>query len=132
VPGALIPAARLALLAAVALPLGACNLAEPEVVVVNRVDEHVLLRNVGFNGCLWSGVLAFGEATAPGDCLPGTDRVHFEKLDVRTPCADDGAPMWFAYQTVSVKRVDYGDFRIFEITLDDLEQDFSVPGPYGH
>ena len=41
-------------------------------------------------------------------------------------------PTWFNYQTISTKHVDYGEFRIFEITLDDMEQDFSVPGPYGH
>ena len=41
-------------------------------------------------------------------------------------------PTWFNYQTISIYHVDYGQFRIFEITLDDMEQDFSVPGPYGH
>ena len=41
-------------------------------------------------------------------------------------------PAWFNYQTISTKHVDYGEFRIFTITLDDIEQDFSVPGPYGH
>ena len=25
-----------------------------------------------------------------------------------------------------------GDYPVFEITLDDWEQDFSIPGPYGH
>jgi hypothetical protein len=28
--------------------------------------------------------------------------------------------------------VDYGDFVIFTLTRDDMEQDFSVAGPYGH
>ena len=41
-------------------------------------------------------------------------------------------PTWFNYQTISTKHVDYGEFRIFTIILDDMEQDFSVPGPYGH
>ena len=41
-------------------------------------------------------------------------------------------PNWFNYQTISVKKVDYGGFQVFEITLGDMEQDFSVPGPYGH
>ena len=41
-------------------------------------------------------------------------------------------PTWFNYQTISTKHIDYGEFRIFTITLDDMEQDFSVPGPYGH
>ena len=50
--------------------------------------------------------------------------------------ADSGlvnpVPTWFNYQTISTKHIDYGEFRIFTITLDDMEQDFSVPGPYGH
>jgi hypothetical protein len=138
-----------------------CDLASPEVAVVNMTDEHILLRNVSFNGCRWNTVLAYQESTSPGRCLPGEDRVHVEKFDPKTYCreqVEDGTiddlcfcdeedrpgddpmdpglineePMWFNYQTVSVKRVDYGEFHVFEITLDDLEQDFSVPGPYGH
>ena len=41
-------------------------------------------------------------------------------------------PFWFNYQTHSVKHVGYGEFHRFVITLDDFEQDFSIPGPYGH
>ena len=105
-------------------------------------------------------VLAYGEATAVGRCLPGEDRVHFQKLDAAayggklaqadtadgaspgdagSPDADlpdagqgNQVPLWFNYQTISARRVDYGDFQIFEINLGDMEQDFSVPGPYGH
>ena len=135
-----------------------CDSAYPEVVVVNRTDEQILIKNASFSGCVWEGVLAYGDATAPGRCLPGKDRVHFQKMDAgayclaqaedRTiegicPCdtAEDAGvdtelideePRWFNYRTLSVKHVDYGDFRIYEITLDDIEQDFSVPGPYGH
>ncbi len=142
-----------------------CDEAYPEVVVVNRTDEHVLIKNASFNGCAWDGVLAFGEATSPGRCLPGEDRVHFQRYDAEAYCreqAEDGTiegvcpcegdasladagvdagvdtestdvePRWFNYQTLFVRRVHYGDFRVFEITLDDMEQDFSVPGPYGH
>jgi len=119
-----------------------CDLAYPEVVIVNRTSEGLLVRNPSFNGCVWNAVLACGQATTPDRCLPGADRVHFQKLDVAAyaVAADGGAasdgglapPTWFNYQTVSVKRVDYGDFRVFEITRGDMEQDFSVPGPYGH
>lgn len=139
--------------------LAGCDLAYPEVVVTNRTAETVQLRNVSFNGCSWEGVLAFGESTSPGRCLPGEDRVHFQKFDAADYCreqAEDGTidglcpceagtadaeimagltnaePMWFNYQTVSLESVDYGDFRRLEITLTGLEQDFSVPGPYGH
>ena len=94
--------------------------------------------------------------------VPGDDRVHFKRLNAETYCQDeaqdrtlpgvcpcDGGvapeldagdvdadvntqPMWFNYQTVSSKHVGYGGFYLFEITLDDMEQDFSIPGPYGH
>jgi len=123
-------------------------MAHPEVVVVNKTAEYMQLRNISFSGCLWDTVLAYGESTAVGECLPGEDRVHFERLNAKAYCdrqaeqdadreEDDGdqetaEPFWFCYQTVTVKEVDYGDFRVFEITLDDMEQDFSVPGPYGH
>ncbi len=140
--------------------LAGCDLAYPEVVIVNRTAEHVLLRDPSFNGCVWNTVLAYGKATSPGRCLPGADRIHFRKFDARAYCrdqAEDGtipgiclcdgdgpteggtdpglvnvAPGWFNYQTLSVKRIDYGEFHVFEVTLDDMEQDFSVPGPYGH
>jgi hypothetical protein len=104
-------------------------------------------------------VLAFGESTSPGRCLPGEDRVHFQKFDAAAYCqeqAEDGTidglcpcdggaadpeilegltnaePMWFNYQTVASRAVDYGEFHRFEITLTGLEQDFSAPSPYGH
>jgi hypothetical protein len=136
-----------------------CEFAYPEVVVTNDTAETVQIRNISFSGCAWDGVLAFGDSSSPGRCLPGEDRVHFEKLDVAAYCreqAEDGTldgvcpcgtnegdvetmeeltnaePMWFSYQTASPKHVEYGDFRIFEIRLSDMEQDFSVPGPYGH
>lgn len=38
-------------------------------------------------------------------------------------------PSW-CYE--SSERNDYGEFYHFEVTLTGLEQDFSVPGPYGH
>lgn len=139
--------------------LAGCDLAYPEVVVTNSTAETVQLRDVSFNGCSWEGVLAFGESTSPGRCLPGEDRVHFQKFDAAAYsreqvedgtidglCLCDGTtadaetmeglinaePMWFNYQTVSSESVDYGDFRRFEITFSGLEQDFSVPGPYPH
>ncbi|MBN2573215.1 MAG: hypothetical protein JXP73_01500 [Deltaproteobacteria bacterium] len=142
--------------------LSGCDLAYPEVVVVNRTADTMLLRNPSFSGCIWPVVLANGDATSPGRCLPGDDRVHFKRLNAETYCQDeaqdrtlpgvcpcDGGvapeldagdvdadvntqPMWFNYQTVSSKHVGYGGFYLFEITLDDMEQDFSIPGPYGH
>ena len=124
----------LVLSALLALGLVGCDFAYPEVVVVNRTGERILLKNVSFNGCVWDEVLAFGDATSPGRCLPGEDRIHVQKLDLASACqqADDEEPNWFNYQTLSARRVDYGSFHLFEITADDLEQDFSVPGPYGH
>jgi len=140
--------ARLAAWVPLLFAVAGCDLAYPEVVVVNKTTESMQLRHISFNGCLWDTVLAYGESTAVGECLPGEDRVHFERLNAEAYCQDqaeqDGdsqrtegeqetaEPFWFAYQTTSVKEVDYGDFRVFEITLNDMEQDFSVPGPYGH
>lgn len=121
-----------------------CEVAYPEIVIVNRTAPELQLRDLSFSGCVWPTVLAFGEATSVERCLPGEDRVHFKTLDVsvyrpgETPTPDAGAggalpiPLWFNYQTASLHRVDYGDVRVFEITLDGLEQDFSIPGPYGH
>ena len=125
---------RTAFLIAIVAALGGCDLAYPEVIVVNRTSEAVFLRNVSFNGCLWSTVLAYGDATSPAPCLPGKDRVHFQKLDTQAVCEeeDDGEPLWFNYQTVSIKNAGYGELLVVEITLDDMEQDFSAPSPYGH
>lgn len=136
-----------------------CDLAYPEVVVTNQTAETIQLRQLSFNGCYWEGVLAFGESTSPGRCLPGEDRVHFQTFDAARYCqeqAEDGTigglcpcdgaaadpeilegltnaePMWFNYQTVASEVVDYGEFHLFEITLTGLEQDFSAPSPYGH
>jgi hypothetical protein len=141
------------------LALAGCDLAYPEIVIVNQTAEPIQLRTLSFNGCSWDTVLAFGETTSVARCPPGEDRVHFEKLDAAAYCRDqaedgtivgvcacDGSvpdggadegltnsvPTWFSYQTVSVRTVDYGEFHVFELVLDDLEQDFSVPGPYGH
>ena len=141
--------------------LTTCDLEYPEVAVVNNTGPHILLKNLSFSGCVWETVLAYGNATSPGRCLPGEDEVHFQKLDIDAFCqsqATQGAssgwcsnngiteppnigvdagptsaePIWFNYQTISVKKVDYGQFKRFEVTLDDMEQDFSIPGPYGH
>jgi hypothetical protein len=119
------------------LSLVGCGSDYPEVVVVNELDVSVLVREVSFNGCKWDTVLAFGEATSPQSCLSGDDRIHFQKLgaaasDPDDPTAADDEPVWFNYQTSSLKRVDDGSFSRFVLTPDDLEQDFSVPGPYGH
>ncbi len=143
-------------LGVLAILLGGC--AYPEVAIVNHAAEHVLLKDLSFRGCAWASVLAYGEATSPRRCLPGEDRIHFRRLDAASYCrdqAEDGTiegvcpcepdtgeevdsglinvePNWFAYQTRSTRRVEPGEFYLFEITLDEVEQDFSVPGPYGH
>lgn len=116
----------LALLAAVH-----CGTGDPEVVVVNELDSSVLVREISFNGCKWDTVLAHGQTTDPQSCLAGDDHVHFQKL-VAVESDPDREPLWFNYQTISVKRVEDGAFSRFVLTPDDLEQDFSVPGPYGH
>ncbi len=144
------------------LPAGLCACAPggPEVMVVHDLDEDVLVRAISFHGCKWDTVLAQGEATPPQFCLPGDDRIHFWKFDASEYCerqVEDGnlpdlcfcddagvpedpfdmgiidrEPAWFPYRTVSVKRVDDGEFHRLVLVDDDLEQDFSTPGPYGH
>jgi hypothetical protein len=149
--------ARLAL---ALLAVAGCDLAYPEVVVVNRTADTLLLRNPSFSGCVWHVVLANGAATSPRRCLPGGDRIHFQRLDAEAYCRDrladctlPGAtacdagsepdagpdaeppgtePIWFNYQTISAKHVAYGGFYRLEVTVDDMEQDFCIPGPYGH
>jgi len=131
-------------LAAVAALLCACDDLYPEVVIVNEIAPEILVKDASFSGCAWPEVLAYGDATRPGRCLAGEDRVHFEKLDIGAyvdeSASDAGVDsglvaddvLWFNYQTVSAHRVDRGDFAVFTLTRDDMEQDFSVPGPYGH
>ncbi len=154
---ALVPA-----LCLVGSPLFLCSCEEmyPEVVVSNTIDEHILIRNISFNGCKWENMLAFEDSTSPGHCLPGSDRIHFQKFDPKKYCeeqVDDGTidglcfcdesdrpeedpmdsglinekPLWFNYQTKRSFNAQ-GGFHHFELTPDDMEQDFSVPGPYGH
>ena len=148
------------LLDCAALLIG-CDTAYPEVVVVNELGEPVLVRGVSFNGCKWEEMLANDQSTAPGRCLTGRDQVHFQRFDAAEYCQaqveDDNlpglcscdtedatpsdphdlglisqSPLWFNYQTVSVHRVEYGSFYRFVLRPNDLEQDFSVLGPYGH
>jgi hypothetical protein len=148
-----------ALAAGSVLVLGGCDLAYPEVVIANRTADEIELRDLSFNGCVWDTVIAFGKTTSVSRCPPGEDRVHFKKLDAAAYCrqqAEDGTidglcacdggapdagsrqgltntvPTWFNYQTISTQTAGSGEFRVFEINLDDIEQDFSVPGPYGH
>ncbi|MCD6496935.1 MAG: hypothetical protein J7M25_01340 [Deltaproteobacteria bacterium] len=153
--------ALLILVAASAPAITSCEEIEPEVVVVNMTGERILIRGISFQGCRWDQVLAYGEATSPQRCIPGSDHVHFKKFDVEEYCkeqaadgtldglclcdggkpiarspVDDGlideTPLWFNYQSISIKRAEGPGFYRFEIVSDDMEQDFGVPGPYGH
>ncbi len=106
-------------------------------------------RNAGFRGNQQSGPLS-----------SGSDRIHFQRFNPKNYCieqVDDGTieelcfcneeddpaddpmdtglineePLWFNYQTKRSFDIS-GGFHTFELTADDMEQDFSVPGPYGH
>jgi hypothetical protein len=148
-----------------AFALGAsagCDLSYPEVIIVNQTTDTMQLKNPSFSGCIWNHVLAYGDATSPKRCLPGDDRIHFQRFNAEAYCQDrigngtlagtcpcdggtatalDGGidaeppniePTWFNYQTISSRHASYGQLYRFEVTLADLEQDFSIPGPYGH
>ena len=139
-------------MAAALCGLGAlgCDVAYSEVALRNATEAPLILRHLSFVGCLWEQTLEYGGTTAPHACPPGQGRVHFEKLDTRTPSgwrggADDDAaarartadesapvPVWFPYQTRSTYELGYGEFRVLSVTSDDLEQDFEAPAPFGH
>ena len=130
---------------------------EPEVVIVNKIAPEVLVSNPSFNGALWSTVLKYDEATTPQRCLRGEGRVFFQKYNAYNYCRRraeyglidsicmcdsswlssdtdviSGVPLWFNYKTVSTTDAGYGSFHVIELTAGDMEQDFSMAGPYGH
>lgn len=134
-----------------------CDYLQPEVVIVNNTAEHILIKNPCFNGTIWNTVLAYGEATSPRRCMDGPGKVHFQKFDAFQYCREqqeDGTidslcpcdtahltidsglinttPFFFNYQTLSTIDAVGNDYIVIELKLDDIEQDFSVPGPYGH
>ncbi|MBU1219169.1 hypothetical protein KKF34_17475 [Myxococcota bacterium] len=127
-----------ALFLLVILAVSACEDVYPEVVIVNKTRHDVLIKDISYNGCIWSGVLAYGEATAPQKCLPGSDRVHFKKFTATTyeeydeDALEPLTPTWFNYMTTRSYDASTLDFYLIEIDLEGLEQDFSAPGPYGH
>jgi len=133
-----------------------CDYLQPRVVVVNKTAEHILIKDPCFNGTIWNMVLAYGESTPQRQCLSGSGNVHFKKFDAFQYCRkqkegtidslcdcsdakvirDSGlintTPFFFNYQTVSTIDAESNDLVIIELKLDDMEQDFSVPGPYAH
>lgn len=131
-----------------------CELLQPEVVVVNALAEPAQICCLSIRGCFWPEILAAGDSTAPQRCLPGSDRVHFKRFDAQSYLnkvledyaeepenfepVDDRVgfrlptPLWYAYQTSTVFEIDYGGFYLLKVETDSIEQDFSVPGPYGH
>lgn len=139
---------------AVLLGATSCELINPEVVVQNQLDTPVQIRDLSFNGCKWSVVLAYGESTSVCNCMPGSDRLHFKKFDAQSyfnkileeiesgeheyePTNDRigvklPTPLWFNYRTKTIIDVEYGSFNLIEILPNDIEQDFDTPGPYGH
>jgi hypothetical protein len=146
---------RLLLALALAAPfLVACELVNPEVSVQNDLGVPVQIRDISFNGCAWPVVLAPGEATSPCACPPGAERARFKKFDAQSyfnkiledlargshdyPPSSDRVgvqlptPLWFNYRTTSRHDLGYGGFEVIHIRPDDIEQDFDVPGPYGH
>jgi len=142
---------RLAACLALALALAAC---EAEVVIENGLEAPVEIRELSFNGCLWPVLLAPGERTSPCSCPPGADRVHFKRFDAQAfvsgvleevargsrayPPSGDRlgvklpAPLWFAYRTREPVELEPGALQVLRVTPGQIEQDFEVPGPYGH
>lgn len=151
-----IPVVILALETALLFVLS-CQMTDPEVVVMNDIAEDVMVRDPAFGGTVWNTVLRYGETTTPRRCMRGDFRVHFKKLSVHDYCRMQAkyrlidsiclcdsswissdtdiicsVPNWYNYRTLSSQEAGFGDFLIFKLSGGDMEQDFSVPGPYGH
>jgi len=100
---------------------------KPEIMIVNKTSENTLIVDPSYNGVRWFTTLKYGESTSPEFVLPGKGEIHFKKFNIVSQ-----TPLLFNYKTISQYDVDRGEFLRIEITLEDMEQDFSVPGPYGH
>ncbi|MFA6032332.1 MAG: hypothetical protein WC889_05485 [Myxococcota bacterium] len=114
-----------------------CDVAYPAVVIENQLDPRIIISHISYNGCIWEQAIAYGETTTVQFCPSGEDRVHFKKFDAGAYAgggqqSDTGAPLWYPYKTISVKRTKYGTFSKFTLTKADWEQDFDAPSPYGH
>ena len=139
------------------LMLVSCMFREPEVVIINRIAPEVLVRNPTINGTIWETVLKYDEASTVSACMAGSGNVHFQSIDFYYFCREhashsridsicmcdtswlsedtamfDIRPLWFNYQSISVNEIRNGDFLVIQLTLNDMEPDYSVPGPYGH
>lgn len=115
---------------------------KPEIMIVNNTSENTLIVNPSYNGVRWFVTLKYGESTSPEFVLPGKGEVHFQKFNAHEYCRStflssdtdivSQTPLYFNYKTISQYDVNRGEFIRVEITHEDMEQDFSVPGPYGH
>ncbi len=134
-----------------------CDDLYPEVVVINSLGGSIMVKDISAGGCLYEGVLTYNNATSPMRCLPGEYSITFKKIDVEkycktqteygnieglclcdggTPYADTDivskGPLWYNYKTMKSFIFKRGESYLIELKQDDIEQDFSVPGPYGH
>ncbi len=118
------------------LSAGGCVELYPQVVILHALGEEIAIKDVSFSGCLWAEVLAEGETSRVGECLPGTDHVHFKRFDGAKFAAgdyDDFKPRWFNYRTRATFTVHAGQgVQVFTLRAADIEQDFDVAGPYSH
>lgn len=104
-----------------------CASGGPTVVVEHALEPTTLVRNVRFNGCVWPGTLKVGDATAPRECLSGSQRAYFEALDTAA-----GVTTWTGYQTTLEINGSAGDDTRIVLTPATREKDLTAPGPYGH
>ncbi len=129
----------------------------PEVVVINKLGPAFMMKDISAGGCIYEGVVGYEKATAPMHCLPGNFRVTFKRINLEKYCqtqteygnldglclCDGGTPnadtdiiskepLWYNYMTRTEYRFERGESYIIEIPPDAVDQDFTVPGPYGH
>jgi hypothetical protein len=109
--------------------------------IVNNTSENTLIVNPSYNGVRWFVTLKYGESTSPEYALPGKGEVHFKRFNAHEYCSNidnsdtdivSQTPLFFNYKTITQYDINRGDFLKIEITSDNMEEDFSVPGPYGH
>lgn len=134
-----------------------CDDIYPEVVIKNSLGESTIIKDISAGGCIYSEVLTYGNTTSPMRCLPGKQKITFKKMDIERYCltqteygnidglclCDGGTPildtdivskepLWYNYMSIKTFDLKRGESYFVELKAEEIEQDFSVPGPYGH
>jgi len=98
-----------------------------DVRIRNGFDDGMLVRRIGFRGCMFDQALSPGEETSSKQCLPGVSRAYYEALDPANPEAG-----WQKRRTA--REIEAVAGTSLSLVLDEAndERDPDAPGPYGH